>query len=430
MSVLFRDVWLLDGSMEKACRADLLVQGEQIARIVPPRTLSGEGVEVIDGSAELLVMPGFFNAHCHAAMTLLRGLGEERPLMEWLEQRIWPVEAHLDGDIVYAGTVQAVCEMALGGTTGFADMYYFMDQVARTVSELKVRCSVGVGVVRDPAVFYKTLYRDYSDVAGPRIINSIDPHAPYTVSFDFVSQAAAEAVKRELPLQTHFLEAEWERGYITDTLKMTPVEYLEKTGLSKVQHLVLAHGVQFKEDELEYLAAHPNITVVHCPASNLKLGSGVALLPKMLEAGVHAALGTDGAASNNRLDMWNEIRLASLIHKGVNHDPLAVSSKQILCCATYEGARAFGFENVGMIREGWAADLNVIDLAQPHYLGVDEENMSSCVVFAGSSADVRHVLCGGDWIVRDRTFVQRDVKQIMEDSRAQRARLLAARSSI
>ena len=156
----------------------------------------------------------------------------------------------------------------------------------------------------------------------------------------------------------------------------------------------------------------------------------MALLPKMLEAGVHAALGTDGAASNNRLDMWNEIRLASLIHKGVNHDPLAVSSKQILCCATYEGARAFGFENVGMIREGWAADLNVIDLAQLHYLGVDEENMSSCVVFAGSSADVRHVLCGGDWIVRDRTFVQRDEKQIMEDSRAQRARLLAARSSI
>ena len=416
--------------MEKACRADLLVQGEQIARIAVPRTLSGEGVEVIDGSAELLVMPGFFNAHCHAAMTLLRGLGEERPLMEWLEQRIWPVEAHLDGDIVYAGTVQAVSEMALGGTTGFADMYYFMDQVALTVNELKVRCSVGVGVVRDPTVFYKTLYRDYSDVAGPRIINSIDPHAPYTVSFDFVSQTAAEAVKRGLPLQTHFLEAEWERGYITDTLKMTPVEYLEKTGLSKVPHLVLAHGVQFKEDELEYLAAHPNITVVHCPASNLKLGSGVALLPKMLEAGVHAALGTDGAASNNRLDMWNEIRLASLIHKGVNHDPLAVSSKQILCCATYEGARAFGFENVGMIREGWAADLNVIDLAQLHYLGVDEENMSSCVVFAGSSADVRHVLCGGDWIVRDRTFVQRDVKQIMEYSRAQRARLLAARSSI
>ena len=139
------------------------MQGEQIARIAAPRSLSGEGVEVIDGSAELLVMPGFFNAHCHAAMTLLRGLGEERPLMEWLERRIWPVEAHLDGDIVYAGTVQAVCEMALGGTTGFADMYYFMDQVARTVNELKVRCSVGVGVVRDPAVFYKTLYRDYSD---------------------------------------------------------------------------------------------------------------------------------------------------------------------------------------------------------------------------------------------------------------------------
>jgi len=424
ISVLLRDVYLLDGEMERALHADLLVQDERIAQIAAPRSIDADGRDVIDGYGGLLVMPGFFNAHCHAAMTLLRGLGEERPLMEWLEGKIWPVEARLDGEIVYAGTMQAICEMALGGTTGFGDMYYFMDQVARAVNETKIRCSVGVGVVRDPAVFKKTLYRDYADVAGPRIINSIDPHAPYTVSLDYVSEAAAEAVRRGLPLQTHFLEAEWERGYITDTLKMTPVEYLEKTGLAKVPHLVLAHGVQFKEDELEYLAAHPNITVVHCPASNLKLGSGVALLPRMLAAGVKVALGTDGAASNNRLDMWGEIRLSSLVHKGVGHDPLAVTSKQIIKCATLGGASAFGFENVGLLRESWQADLNVVDLNSPHYLGADEENMSSYVVYAGSSADVRHVMCGGDWLVRDRKFVPRPIDQVMANSRRQRNRLL------
>ena len=428
MSVLFRNVYLLDGSMEKARRADLLIEGETVARIAEPQTLSGENADVIDGRGELLLMPGFFNAHCHAAMTLLRGLGEERPLMEWLEQRIWPVEAHLDGEIVYAGTMQAICEMALGGTTGFGDMYYFMDQVARAVNETKVRCSVGVGVVRNPNTFHKMLYRDYSDVAGPRIINSIDPHAPYTVTPEYIALTAAEACKRGLPLQTHFLEAEWERGYIIDTLKMTPVEYLEKTGLAKVPHLVLAHGVQFREDELEYLAAHPNITIVHCPASNLKLGSGIAILPKMLEKGVHVALGTDGASSNNRLDLWGEIRLASLIHKGANHDPLAVTSRQILNSATFEGARAFGFEKVGLICEGWAADLTAVDLNRPHYLGIDEENMSSYVVYAGSSADVLHVMCGGDWIVRNASFVPRPMDQIIADSRTQRARLLSARS--
>ena len=428
MAVLFKKVYLLDGTMEKAQRADLLVEGEKIERIAAPETLSGENAEVIDGKGEMLLMPGFFNAHCHAAMTLLRGLGEERPLMEWLEKKIWPVEANLDGEIVYAGTMQAICEMALGGTTGFGDMYYFMDQVARAVNETKVRCSVGVGVVRDPNTFHKMLYRDYSDVAGPRIINSIDPHAPYTVSVEYVSLTAEEAIKRELPLQTHFLEAGWERDYIIDTLKMTPIEYLEKTGLAKVPHLVLAHGVQFKEDEMEYLAEHPNITIVHCPASNLKLGSGVALLPQMLEKGVHVALGIDGAASNNRLDVWGEIRLASLIHKGANRDPLVVTSRQALNSATYEGARAFGYENVGLIREGWAADLTAVDLNKPHYLGADEENMPSYVVFAGSSADVRHVMCGGDWIVKNAAFVPVPVEQVMENSRTQRARLLSARS--
>ena len=188
------------------------------------------------------------------------------------------------------------------------------------------------------------------------------------------------------------------------------------------------HGVQFKEDELEYLADHPNITVVHCPASNLKLGSGVSLLPKMLEKGVHVALGTDGAASNNRLDLWGEIRLSSLIHKGVNHDPLAVTSRQVLNCASYEGARAFGFDNVGCVREGWAADLTAVDLNKPHYLGADEDNMSSYVVFAGSSADVTHVMCGGDWLVRSSRFVPQSEAQILENSRVQRARLLSARS--
>ena len=411
MSVLFRDVWLLDGSMEKACRADLLVQGEQIARIAAPRALSGEGVEVIDGSAELLVMPGFFNAHCHAAMTLLRGLGEERPLMEWLEQRIWPVEAHLDGDIVYAGTVQAVCEMALGGTTGFADMYYFMDQVARTVNELKVRCSVGVGVVRDPAVFYKTLYRDYSDVAGPRIINSIDPHAPYTVSFDFVSQAAAEAVKRELPLQTHFLEAEWERGYITDTLKMTPVEYLEKTGLSKVPHLVLAHGVQFKEDELEYLAAHPNITVVHCPASNLKLGSGVADVPALIREGVAVALGTDGPASNNTLNLFGEMHLLSMSQKGAEKDALAMTAEETLRCAVENGYAALGMEEThGAVETGRTADLILIDEKSPNLRPVYDRKKA--LVYSASGYEVSDVIIDGKLVMKDRNFVTSDGERV------------------
>ena len=425
---LFRNVLLLDGSMDKAIRGDLLTDGEIISKLAAPNSLSGRDCEVVDGKGQMLVMPGFFNAHCHAAMTLLRGLGEERPLMEWLEQRIWPVEESLDAEIVYAGTMQAIYEMAIGGVTGFADMYYFSEMVAKAVNETGIRCSVGVGVVRDPEKFAQTLYRDYSALEGRKIINSIDPHAPYTVCPDFMSQAAAEAKKRGLPLQTHYLEAGWERGFIVSNLKMQPLEYLEKTGLASVPHLVLAHGVQFKAEELEFLAAHPNITVVHCPASNLKLGSGVALLPEMLSSGVHVALGTDGAASNNRLDLWNEIRIASLVHKGVRKDPLAVSSRQLINCATYEGARAFGYENVGYLREGWAADVIAVDLDKPHYLGADEENMSSYVVYAGSSADVTHSMSAGDWLVKDGEFLPSPVSAIMSRSAEMRAKLLSVKN--
>lgn len=428
MNLLLRNFYILDGSMERAVRADVLVEGETISRIAPPETLSGAECEVVDGRGERLILPGFFNAHCHAAMTLLRGLGEERPLMEWLEQKIWPLEEHLSGDVVYAGAMQAIAEMACGGVTGFTDMYYQMEHVARAVVETGVRCSVSVGVVRDPKKFHASLYRDFAPLSGPKIINCIDPHAPYTMPFDFVCEAAEEAARLGLPLQTHFLEAPWERGYITDTLKMSPVEYLEKSGLSKVPHLVLAHGVQFAADELEYLGAHDNITVVHCPASNLKLGSGVALIPEMLAAGVHVALGTDGAASNNRLDMWNEMRLASLIHKGVRHDPLSLTARGLITMATSEGARAFGYENVGMIREGWAADLTLVDLSGAHYVGADEDNMAAYIVYAGSSADVTDVFCGGSPIVRSREFLPRPVRDIIAESLKQRAWLIAQRA--
>lgn len=428
MKKLLRDVYILDGSMDRAQRCDLLIDGESIGLKAAPRSLSGETCEVFDGKGEALVLPGFFNAHCHAAMALLRGLGEERPLMEWLQEKIWPLEEHLTGDVVYAGTLQAVFEMAVSGVTGFADMYYRTEQVARVAGETGIRCVVPLGVVRDPERFKKSLYRDYAPLRAPHGLICIDPHAPYTVPFQFMAETAEEALRQGVPLQTHFLEAPWERSYFSDTLKMTPVEYLEKTGLSKVPHLVLAHGVQLLPEEIEYLASHDNITVVHCPASNMKLGSGSAPVPEMVKSGVHVALGTDGAASNNRLDLWGEMRLAALIHKGVRHDPLALTAKELLNMATFEGARAFGFEKVGRIRPGWAADLTVASIDGARYVGADEDNMAAYVVYAGGSEDVTGVLCSGSWIVREKKFLPFPEKDLVEQARRQRNRLVSQRT--
>ncbi|MGI6075727.1 MAG: amidohydrolase [Pyramidobacter sp.] len=428
MKKLLRDVYALDGSMDRAERCDLLIDGEFIAQKAAPRSLSGAECDVFDGKGEALVLPGFFNAHCHAAMVLLRGLGEERPLMEWLQEKIWPLEEHLTDDVVYAGTLQAVFEMAVGGVTGFTDMYYHTEQVARVAQRTGIRCGVPLGVVRDPERFRKSLYCDYGPLRAPHGLICIDPHAPYTVPFEFMAETAEEACRQGVALQTHFLEAPWERGYFAETLKMTPVEYLEKTGLSKVPHLVLAHGVQLLPEEIEYLASHDNIAVVHCPASNLKLGSGAAPVPEMVKSGVHVALGTDGAASNNRLDLWGEMRLAALLHKGVRHDPLALTAKELLNMATFEGARAFGFEKVGKIREGWFADLAIVDIGGARYVGADEDNLATYVVYAGGSEDVTDVLCCGSWIVRGKKFLPLPEQEIVEQSRRQRSWLVSQRA--
>lgn len=429
MSLLLRNFYILDGSMERARRADVLIEGEKIAKIGSPWSLESTGGEEEDGKGAKLLLPGFFNAHGHAAMTLLRGLGEERPLMEWLSQKIWPIEAFLTPEVVYAGTMQAIAEMASTGTTGYADMYYFADYMAKAVNDTGMRASVGVGVKRDtPEHFRDSVFCSYEPFSGPKIINSLDPHAPYTVPFEFICQAAEEAAKRGLPLQMHFLEAPWERGNMFDTLKMTPVEYLEKSGLAKVPHLVLAHCVQIGEEEIEFFASHPNITPVHCPASNLKLGSGFAPVPQLIAKGAHVALGTDGAASNNQLDMWSELRLASLIHKGFHQDPMLLTASQLLDMATYQGARAFGFDTTGRICEGWTADLSVVDLSSPHYLGADEENMATYVVYAGSSADVLGTMSGGQWIVKDRQFLPCPLAKIAAESKKSRNWLISQHS--
>lgn len=423
--MLLRDFYILDGDREKAERADLRIIDNKIACITAPGSLrANDGEETFDGGGKHLLLPGFVNCHCHSAMTLLRGLGEEEPLKDWLEKKIWPREARLTAEQVYSGTSLAVLEMAMGGVTCFADMYMQMASVTKAVNELGIRGGISVGVVsRNPFLLKQSLYRDFSDVRGPLIINNLDPHAPYTVTLDGMKEIAAAAAQFDLPLETHFLEAEWERGYIEKTFSMSPLQYLEETGLLKLHHLILAHCVYLTAEEMSQLADY-NVTVVHCPTSNLKLGSGIADLPRMLNSGLSVALGTDGAASNNRLDIWAEMRLAALIHKGTSKDPTVISARQILRCATYEGALGLGFRRVGLIRPEWAADLTVVDLTGPQYTGTDCMNMAGYVVYAGSAADVTDVLCAGRWLVRNRKFLPRPAEQIIADADRKRAELL------
>jgi 5-methylthioadenosine/S-adenosylhomocysteine deaminase len=358
-------------------------------------------------------------------MTLLRGLGEEPPLMEWLQQRIWPVEARLTPEHVFWGTRLALLEMVSAGVTCFADMYFFMDQVAEAALMAGMRCALSRGLVgADEAKIQEgvDLIRRYHDPNGLVTIQ-LGPHAIYTVppaAFREISQTAGEF---GVGVHTHWLETEWEARYIREELRKDPVDLLEEVGLHEVPFALLAHGVWFPEDRLRDLA-NSRLSIVHNPNSNLKLGSGVAPVPAFLEKNVRVALGTDGAASNNRLDVWDEMRTCSLLHKGIRRDPSIVLASEVLRMATLDGARALGLENVGLLKPGWQADLVLVDLDKPQYVGATPETLSASLVYSGSSADVTGTVVAGKWLYRDGVHLTLERETILEKAAACRKELL------
>ncbi len=415
MAVLFRDFFYLDPEMDKALRGDVLVENDRIISIGKDLAFPDDGAEVVEGRGGRLLIPGFVNSHTHAAMTLLRGLGEELPLKEWLEERIWPVEAGLTAEHVYWGTRGAIIEMVSTGTTCFSDMYFEMDEVARAAVDTGARCCICRGLTGNDRKKIEEgieLFKKWDRKGNIRVM--LGPHAPYTVSPETLKEIAVSAASLGAGVHFHFLEAQWELDYLKDSFGMGPALYLEKSGLLDTVSTVLAHCVWFPDEEIESLAGSP-VTVVHNPSSNMKLGSGHAPLNEFIRGGIPVSLGTDGAASNNRLDLWGEMRLCSLIHKGFMKDPTVVGAREVFRMATVEGARSCGFESTGLIREGWQADLVVVDLEQPHYIGWSPENLPGFLVYAGSGSDVIGTMAAGRWLYRDGRFPGQDLHGIMKE---------------
>ena len=425
MATLFKDVLITDGAREKARRVHMLVSKGRIAEIIdlsadrhdadknPP-----SADKIISGHGKMAVIPGFVNAHTHAAMTLLRGLGEEAPLMEWLQNKIWPVEEKLTPEYIYWGTLSAMLEMLSTGTTCFADMYFEMDQVAEAVLSAGMRAAICRGITAgEPGKIERSIQNnlDLAEKYHGReglITVQLGPHAPYTVPLEYMKKICAEAKSHGFGVHFHFMETEGEKN----NLGMSDEKYLEESGLLSAPYVALAHAVWLNTN----INLPENFTLVHTPSSNLKLGSGVMPLHSWLEKDAHVALGTDGASSNNRLDMWEEMRVTSLLHKGVNRDPLCVTASEALRMATYEGAKAFGFSQKGMLNEGWVADLVLINLDKPHYIGVNEENLAQYLVYAGSSADIEGTMINGKWIYKNGEYPTLDKEEILQKARGAR----------
>ena len=409
MATLFKDVWIIDGSRNLAERVHLLVSKGRIAEIKSYTENPPSADKIISGRGKMAVIPGFVNAHTHAAMTLLRGLGEEAPLMEWLQNKIWPVEDKLTPDYIYWGTLSAILEMLSTGTTCFADMYFEMDRVAEAVLSAGMRAALCRGITKgEPGKLERSLENNL-DIAKKYhgreglLTVQLGPHAPYTVPVEFMKVIAQAAKDNDLGVHFHYLETEGEKNSL-------PENYLEQADLLDVPHLTLAHSVYL---DPEIKINFENITLVHCPNSNLKLGSGIMPLNSWLERDVSVALGTDGASSNNKLDMWDEMRTTALIHKGVNKNPVIIPALEVLRMATYEGAKAFGFSQKGMISEGWVADLVLVDLDKPNYIGVNAENLATYLVYAGSSADVAGTMVNGKWLYLHGDYPTLDREEII-----------------
>lgn len=360
-----------------------------------------------------LVMPGLVNCHCHGAMTLFRGLADDLPLDQWLHQHIFPAEARwVDEEFVYLGTLLAAAELIRGGVTTLADAYFCMDAARRALAQAGLRAVVAQGVIDFPAPGVpdprKNLQvaRDFINTGEglekELLTSTLFCHSPYTCSAATLQAAKDITRAKNLPFFIHLAETQEEVCQCRQQYGMTPVGYLDNLGVLDAQ-TVAVHCIWLEEEDENILAAR-QVQICHCPESNLKLASGIAPIPDLGRRGLRVGLGTDGAASNNNLDMWGEMSLAARLHKVAALDPTLLPARQILEMATLAGAQVLGLGSVtGSLSPGKAADLILVDLAQPHLTPLYDPY--SHLVYAAGPADVSAVMVGGRWLLRNRQLL-------------------------
>jgi 5-methylthioadenosine/S-adenosylhomocysteine deaminase len=365
-----------------------------------------------------VLLPGLVNAHTHAAMTLFRGLADDLPLDTWLRERMWPAEARWVGpEMVADGTRLAIAEMLSGGTTCFSDMYFFPDVAGDVAAEAGIRAVLGMIAVDFPTAWAKDAdeyLRKGLDVhdrfrAQPLITTAFAPHGTYSVGDSTLTHIRRLADELDVPVHMHVHETAGEVAAAVAASGKRPLERLAALGLV-TPGLVAVHATALTVDEMRLLAT-AGANVVHCPRSNLKLASGLCPVAALLDAGVNVALGTDGAASNNRLDMWAEMQTAALLGKQVAGDAAALPARTALRMATINGARALGLgAEIGSLERGKAADLLCVDLSALEHQPVLDP--LSELVYAASRHDVTDVWVAGEHLVADRTLLRLDVAEI------------------
>jgi 5-methylthioadenosine/S-adenosylhomocysteine deaminase len=410
----------MDGPRRVIEDGAVAIRGDSIVAVGPRAEIENrfEAAQTIDAHGGL-VLPGLINGHAHAAMSLFRGLADDLALDEWLQKYIFPAEArNVSPDFVEWGTKLGVLEMLRGGITTYADMYYFEDVVARVTKEAGMRGILGETIIDFPAPDNKTLEQAFAYTqkyldrwkGDPLIIAAVAPHSIYTCSEKTLQEAAALARRNSAPILIHIAEAQFELEQSRAKHGATPVGYLERAGFLGPD-VIGAHCVWVDQADIATLA-HFNVGCIHNPSSNMKTAAGVMPVPEMLAAGEPIGLATDGAASNNNQDMFEEMDLAAKLQKVARMDPRALPAKQVVEMATINGARALHLEKIiGSLEAGKKADLIVVDIGAPH--ATPMYDVYSELVYALKATDVRTVVIAGKIVMRDRQMLTLDEKEIL-----------------
>ncbi len=434
MNILITGIDLLtaDVTLEFIKNVDIGIKDGVVSFISP------EGKGPLDFKADRrisgrrkLAMPGLVNAHTHCGMTTMRNAADDLPLHKWLFEKIFPLEEKMTDEDVYWGTLLGTAEMLKSGTTAFADMYLHMDAAAKAICESGVRANLS----RSPVDFHtegtfqaidafdecRKYHRNWHGKEAGKIKVYVEVHSTYLFDPESLKKAANLAKELQTGIHIHLLETAKERADSFDKHGKSPVEICAETGIFDVP-VIGAHLVHVSKEDIEILKS-ANVNVAHNPTSNLKLGSGIAPIPAMLEAGLNVALGTDGAASNNNLNMFEEVHLAALIHKGAAQNPELVTAKQAFMMGTVNGIRAIGFgSESGVIKTGMRADIILLDIDKPHLHPLN--NPHSAVVYSAQGGDVDTVIVDGTILMEKRELKTIDEERVKFEADSIAKRLL------
>ncbi|OCC14401.1 S-adenosylhomocysteine deaminase [Dissulfuribacter thermophilus] len=402
----------------------IVVSGDRIESVGPrEEILGGYTAEKIIERPTGLIIPGLVNAHTHVPMTLFRGLADDLPLKTWLEEHIFPREAKLTPELVSIGAELACAEMIRSGTTSFIDMYLFEDTICEVVNRVGMRAWLGEGLFDFPSPAFPSgfdalketerLIEKWGD--NPFITITIDPHTPYTCSPELLRAARKLQEHTGAYVVIHLAETLWEDMEIKKRYGCTPAKHLDNLGLLG-ERTIAVHVVHPTEEDISLLGER-GVRVVHCPESNLKLASGISPVKDMIEKGIKVLIGTDGAASNNNLNMLEEMSTAAKIAKGVVQDPTALPAKLVMKMATTLSGESLGVDGLGTLKPGAPADVVIIELDSPHLRPC--YNPVSQVVYCAGQGDVSDVICGGRILMEEFALKTIDEKELF--SRLKRA---------